>query len=59
MTDQRVIDNLYTMNEHLRQVKAKVFEMREKVVEMNENIKAIKEMLAARGMVIKVDARQS
>lgn len=52
MTDQRVIDNLYVMNEHLREIKAKVTDMKAKVVEMNDNIKSIKEMLAAKGMVM-------
>ena len=52
MTDQRVIDNLYVMNEHLREIKAKITDMKAKVVEMNDNIKSIKEMLAAKGMVM-------
>lgn len=48
-TDQRVIDNLYTMNDRLRGIEAKVAEINGSM----KSIAASLAILAKRGMVVK------
>lgn len=48
-TDQRVIDNLYAMNTHLKEIQAKVNEMSVYMKSIAESL----QILARRGMVVK------